>query len=211
MSAILHVLTAAATAAVSCLTISTAALTQAVIAFAIAAVGGSGVTGSGTIQAGATDTESTMNVQWQGLQPGSVHMATQYHGTSCAERDAAAEYIFTAVTADSQGKAAAVVTVKKPYKNWPNRPHFLMLHATESASSAPIACGTILAQAAPTLVAATVAPAPATVAPAPPRAGSGQEPRDANGPGGGVIAAWAGLAMAIALGSVTYAVARRRR
>lgn len=207
MSAILRMFTAAATAAVSGLTISTAVLAQAVVAFAIVALGGSGVTGSGTVGAGATDTESTMNAQWQGLQPGSVHMATQYHGTSCADRDAAPEYVFTTVTADSQGKAAAVLTVKKPFKNWPNRPHFLILHATESASSVPIACGTIIAQAAP-----TPPPAPATVAPAPPRTGSGQESRDATGPGGAAMAAWAGVAMAVGLGgTLTYAVVRRRR
>ena len=121
---------------------------QSPITFTTAAVGTSGVTGSGSISPGATG-ESTMNAQWQGLAPGSHHMVSQYHGTSCAAYDAAPEFVFTEVMADSQGKAAALITVKKPFANWPNRPHFLILHATEAPASAAIACGMIVAQASP--------------------------------------------------------------
>jgi hypothetical protein len=183
MLGIFHSITAVIAGAITCLTIPAASFAQAAIAFTVLAAGGSGVTGSGNIVPGTVDTESTMNAQWQGLLPGSVHAATQYHGTSCAEHDAAPEFIFSTLTADSQGKAAAVFTVKKPFKNWPNRPHFLILHATESASSAAIACGTILAVVDPTPAptppatvapTATIPPSPTTAAPAAPRAGTGQ-------------------------------------
>jgi hypothetical protein len=185
-----RVLIGAVLAAAIALTTLTGAAAQTVIAFTTAQVGTSGVTGSGSIAPLGNGDESALNAQWQGLAPGSVHMASQYHGTSCGNYDAVPEFVFTTVTADSQGKAAGLITVKKPFKNWPNRPHFLILHATSDPASAAIACGTIVAVAvaAPT-TAATVAPptsAPATaqVSPAAPSAGDSRGVERESGNGG---------------------------
>ena len=203
-------LAAVAGVAMGCLLIASTAAAQAVISFNVAAVGASGITGSGTLVAAATDTESTMNVQFQGLQPGSVHLVSQFHGTSCAAHDAAPEFVFSAVTADSQGKAAALLTVKKPFKNWPNRPHFLVLYATDKDSSAEAACGmiTAVALATPT-VAATTAPTP--VAPAAPSTGSGLQ----RGSETREVSRVLPLALAVVAlglgGTLAYAVAQRRR
>ena len=168
---------------------------QSVISFTSAAVGNTGVTGSGTIAPSTTGDESSLNVQWQGLVAGSVHMVTQYHGTSCGNYDLAPEFVFNTVTADSQGKAAAVITVKKPFRNWPNRVHFVVLHATAEASSTAIACGLVVAQAAPT--AATAVPV-AQASPAAPSTGNTSP--SAGGPGAGILASVATL-MVIASGA----------
>lgn len=141
---------------------------QAAISFTITPLGESGITGSGTVTPGPGTDESTHLVQWQGLQPGTVHAVSQYHGTSCASYDAAPEFVFAAVTADSQGKAAASITVKKPFANWPRRPHFLILHAEADAGSPAVACGTIVvpaqASAAPSPSAPAASPTAAPVA-----------------------------------------------
>ena len=151
---------------------------QSVISFTSAAVGSTGVSGSGTISPGAATDESSLAVQWQGLVAGSIHMVSQYHGVSCGNYDLVAEFVYSTVTADSQGKATGVITVKKPFKNWPNRVHFIILHETAQASSSAIACGLVVAQAVP----AAAATAPPAATPAGPATGnavaSARENRD---------------------------------
>jgi hypothetical protein len=129
---------------------------QESISFEIAALSESGISGSGTTTPGATAEESTHMIQLQGLAPGSVHAVSQYHGTSCASYDAAPEFVFANITADSQGKAAASFPVKKPFANWPRRPHFLIIHAGTDGTTPAVACGTIV-------VAAPATPAPAAL------------------------------------------------
>lgn len=178
---------------------------QSVISFTSAAVGNTGVTGSGTIAPSTTGDESSLNVQWQGLVAGSVHMVTQYHGTSCGNYDLAPEFVFNTVTADSQGKAAAVITVKKPFRNWPNRVHFIILHETAQASSPAIACGLVVAQAVPAAAATAVQAQPS---PAVPRAGNTLSSRGADH----VQLDWgfASGVLLLAIGSVAALVLRGR-
>jgi hypothetical protein len=131
---------------------------QQSIAFEITPLGESGISGSGTTTPGATAEESTHTIQLQGLAPGSVHAVSQYHGTSCASYDAAPEFVFANITADSQGKAAASFPVKKPFANWPRRPHFLIIHDGADGTTPAVACGTIVV-AAPTTAAPAALPA----------------------------------------------------
>jgi LPXTG-motif cell wall-anchored protein len=132
---------------------------QESISFEITPLGESGTSGSGATTPGATAEESTHTIQLQGLAPGSVHAVSQYHGTSCTNYDAAPEFVFANITADSQGKAAASFPVKKPFANWPRRPHFLIIHGGVDGTTPAVACGTIIVAAS-----ATAAPAalPAT-------------------------------------------------
>ncbi len=186
---------AALSAAIAMAAFSGAAADDA-ISFTVSPVGSSGVTGSGAITHAPLATESLMTLQWQGLAPGSVHALTQYHGTACDARDAGAEFTFNAVTADSQGKASTAVTVKKPYANWPNRPHFSILHATAEPTSAAIACGTIVVAKPAEAPAATSAPT--VSAPRAPSTGSGTS-ASTGGPGSATTVAGLGVALAGAL------------
>jgi LPXTG-motif cell wall-anchored protein len=131
---------------------------QESISFEITPLGESGISGSGTTTPGATAEESTHTIQLQGLAPGSVHAVSQYHGTSCTNYDAAPEFVFANITADSQGKAAASFPVKKPFANWPRRPHFMIIHGGAEGTTPAVACGMI------------VVAAPATAAPSAPAA-----------------------------------------
>lgn len=199
-------ITVAAVGLVAMLWFVAAAQAQAPITFAIEAVGTTGITGSGTIAANADGTESVMSVQWnKGMTPGSTHLVEQYHGASCASHDAAPEFTFPSVTADSQGAASAQIVVKKPFRNWPNRPHFLVLHATDAATSPVIACGTIVAQAPTTpTTAATVA----TPAPAAPGTGTGTERANEYGSHTPVLLAGATF---VVMGAAWWATTWQRR
>jgi hypothetical protein len=131
---------------------------QESISFEMTPLGESGISGSGTTTPGAIAEESTHTIQLQGLAPGSVHAVSQYHGTSCTNYDAAPEFVFANITADSQGKAAASFPVKKPFANWPRRPHFLIIHGGAEGTTPAVSCGTIVV-AAPAMAAPAALPA----------------------------------------------------
>jgi hypothetical protein len=131
---------------------------QESISFEITPLSASGISGSGTTTPGATAEESTHMIQLQGLVPGSIHAVSQYHGTSCTSYDAVPEFVFANITADSQGKAAASFPVKKPFANWPRRPHFLIIHGGGEGTAPAVGCGLIVV-AAPAASAPTALPA----------------------------------------------------
>jgi DNA-binding CsgD family transcriptional regulator len=116
---------------------------DAAIPFSIWPVGTSRVTGSGVITPGPGNDYSTIHAQWEGLQPTTDYALSQHHGENCGEMEHPPEFIFPTLRSDSQGKASAVLTPRKPFWRWWNRPHFLVLHWGPASAFDPMACGEI--------------------------------------------------------------------
>ena len=114
------------------------------IPFAVWPVGSSRVTGSGLVDPGEDLDSSCVRLQLEGLEPRSTHAVSQHHGESCGAVEASPEFVFSPIVSDSQGKAATVLTPRKPFWRWWNRPHFILVHWEPGGTFNPMACGEIV-------------------------------------------------------------------